>query len=741
MALGALYVWRTAGASYEIAVENVAHETQLVALEFKSAYNELQNDAFVISRTPPIEGILRSVANNDVDPMDGSSTAAWRNRLETIFASVMDERKSYTQIRYIGMQNKGRELVRVNRTADGFERVPERDLQSKAQEVYFRKSLGLRPGEVYFSKVSYNRELGKIDDELVPTIRVVVPVFDSAGAIFGMIVINADYRLMLRDRFELIGLKRNIIVTNQAGDYMEQKADGTIEDFHFTQNRGGGGDVALFSDFRDSKDSGLRSWVRKTSSDLVYSVRMPISYHLDDSHLVMSIRVPNNELFANARRARNEGILLSLFLMMVSVGGGWWAATRLTQPLLNMTRSLRQASRTGVMPDLPVERSDEIGELAAAFQGLAEELTGSEDQIRAIFDNVVDGVLTIDADGVIQNYSPSCEQIFGYSIGEAIGQDIGLLLSDTLYTQYDALRHESEKTGPVKTIGVTREIQGIRRDGSAFPLEISMRRVEIGEQRIFVSIVRDITERKQMEILKDEFVSTVNHELRTPLTSIQASLGILQKILNGKVDAKAQRLIDISSQSTQRLGLLVNDILDIEKIAAGKMEFHAETCEMVGLVRDIIERHQSLAEKYNVRFIMKANVSETYCRVDPSRFNQALVNMLSNAAKFSPQGETVEIELEEQDGRQVRVSVSDHGPGIPASFREKIFQRFAQADSSATRAAGGSGLGLAITKSIIEALDGEISFESVEGEGTTFMVVFPTVSPSDQSGKDKCQVA
>lgn len=740
IALGVLLVMRTTSISYEMAVENVAHETQLVALDFKSAYNEIEHDAFAISRTPPIQGMLRSAAHNDVDPLDGSTTEQWRQRLEAIFASVMSARTSYTQIRYIGVQNEGRELVRVNRHDDGFEMVPVSLLQTKSEESYFQKALTLEPGEGYFSKVTYNRELGQLDSELVPTLRVVVPIFDLNGEIFGMVVINTDYAAMLRSRFEAINIARNIIVSNEAGDYMEQLSDGTVADLRY-QNAGSGDGDKLLAALLPGKERGSNSWVARTDDELVYSVRMPISERLDDSHLIMSIRVPNDELFAGANQIRKEGILLALMLIALSLGAAAGAATGLTGPLLRMTRSVREANLSGGVPDLPVERDDEIGELAVAFQTLAKNLTGSEAQIRAIFDNVVDGVFTIDETGAIQSYNSASERIFGFPFEDVMGRDVGLLMSDEIFTQYDSRLSGASKSGAKDTIGVTREVDGNRQDGSVFPMEVSVRKVDAGGQIMFVGIVRDITERKQMDTLKSEFVSTVNHELRTPLTSIQASLGILQRMLQGKVGPKEERLLDISLEGTKRLGLLVNDILDVEKIAAGKMEFYPETCEMVALVTDVVERHQSLAEKYRVVFRLDTQIPNAHCRVDPSRFNQALVNLLSNAAKFSPEGEPVGIELAEQADSRIRISVSDNGPGIPASFRNKIFQRFAQADSSATRSTGGSGLGLNITKTIIESLDGEISFESVEGQGTTFTIVLPTCANAEKTGDTKWQAA
>ncbi len=740
LALGALLVLRTTAVSRDMAVENVAHETQLVALEFKRAYDEMINDAFVVSRTPPIQGMLRSADNNEIDPLDGSTTDQWRQRLEDIFVSMMRERVTYTQMRYIGLDNEGRELVRVNRASNGWARVAETHLQSKSQEIYFQKALTLSPGEAYFSNVTYNREFGTLDSDLVPTLRAIVPIFDAKGSIFGMVVINADYSAMLRERFNVIQLNRNIIVSNESGDYMEQHADGSVAAFQYSLE-GSDKQTDLLETLRPKSEQHASSWVQNTATDLVYSARLPISQRLDDSHLIISIRVPHSQLMTGVTRIRNEGALLALLLIGVSLGGAAWASTRLTAPLLDMTTSIRKARVSGGVPALAIERDDEIGELAEAFQGLAQDLKGAEARVRAIFENVLDGIFSTDEQGLIQHFSPSSERIFGTRLEDISGQSIQLLMPGSILTNYESFLEKDNRSGSGNAAGITRETQGRRLDGSTFPMEISLSKVDAGGQIMFIGIVRDITERKQMETLKNEFVSTVNHELRTPLTSIQASLGILQKMLGGKVGSKEARLLDISLLSTQRLGRLVNDILDVEKIAAGKMEFYPESCDMKALVTDIVERHQSLAEKYDVTFQLKADIPTTYSLVDPSRFNQALVNLLSNAAKFSPDGETVLIEIASHTNDRVQISVSDKGPGIPASFRDKIFQRFAQADGSATRMAGGSGLGLNITKSIVESLGGEISFESVEGHGATFMLSFPICAPSGKQGDDKWQAA
>lgn len=248
---------------------------------------------------------------------------------------------------------------------------------------------------------------------------------------------------------------------------------------------------------------------------------------------------------------------------------------------------------------------------------------------------------------------------------------------------------------------------------------------DYGESRGLIMFTEIITERKQMETMKDEFISTVNHELRTPLTSIQGSLGLLKAKAANDLDEKGKRLLELSYDNCERLTHLVNDILDMEKIAAGKMVYHFETLEICSLVNEIVTRNQSYADKYHIHFHVHTKEKEVYCHIDKSRFEQALVNLLSNAAKFSPEGEAVNIFIIRTDEKHVKISVEDSGPGIPANFRKKIFGKFAQADSSSTRSKGGTGLGLNITKTIIEAFGGEINFRSEQNKGTQFYFILP----------------
>ena len=244
------------------------------------------------------------------------------------------------------------------------------------------------------------------------------------------------------------------------------------------------------------------------------------------------------------------------------------------------------------------------------------------------------------------------------------------------------------------------------------------------ETRGLLRALRYAVERKRLQRLKDEFVSTVSHELRTPLTSIAGSLGLLMGNAAGKLPDAVVRLLAIAHTNSQRLVRLVNDILDIEKMESGQIVFKFGRVEVRSLVGQAIEANRGFAKGSDVRIRLEEASVVCDVRADPDRLAQVVTNLLSNAIKFSPANNEVVVAIESGTDL-VRISVRDHGPGISADFKPRIFERFAQADATNARQKGGTGLGLSIVKQIVDRLSGDVGFTDAPGGGTIFHVELP----------------
>lgn len=358
----------------------------------------------------------------------------------------------------------------------------------------------------------------------------------------------------------------------------------------------------------------------------------------------------------------------------------------------------------------------------------------SESRMQAIVATAVEAIITIDEHGVMESVNNAALKLFGYSEGEMVGNDVSMLMPPPHRDSHNLYVERFLTTGEAHIIGKSREVEGLRKDGSLVPIEISVSDVKLADRRIFTGILHDLTERKKADQLKNEFVSTVSHELRTPLTSIQGSLGLIMGGVGGELSAKAASLIDMAHRNSDRLVRLINDILDLEKIEAGKMSFKLEVQEISPLARQALETNKAYAEKHDVTLVMTDDLVQGRASVDGDRLAQVMANLLSNAAKFSPKGGEVEISLTRENG-WLRIAVRDRGQGIPEAFRAKLFQKFSQADSGDTRQTGGTGLGLAISKVIMEKMGGDIGFETQTGVGSTFFITLPEFGAAADSAR------
>jgi PAS domain S-box-containing protein len=359
-----------------------------------------------------------------------------------------------------------------------------------------------------------------------------------------------------------------------------------------------------------------------------------------------------------------------------------------------------------------------------------------ESRYRGLFEAAPDAMVVVNQNGEIVLLNLKAETQFGYLRGELLGQQATTIIPTGFSERSIAERLRTSDNLPARQIVAGSEIIGRLKNGSEIPIEITLSCFESADGLLLTAAIRNISVRKNIERLKDEFVSTVSHELRTPLTSISGSLGLLTGLWAGKLPESAARLLTIAHANSQRLVRLINDILDIEKIEFGHVVFNTERMDVVALVEHVIEANRGYAEGYNVHVRLDVGSAEAEVNADPDRLAQVITNLLSNAIKFSPADDEVVVKVE-QSTDAVRISVRDHGPGIPANFRPHIFKKFAQADATNTRQKGGTGLGLSIAKQIVERLGGELTFGDAPGAGTIFSVGLPALSGrSNEFGSD-----
>lgn len=376
-----------------------------------------------------------------------------------------------------------------------------------------------------------------------------------------------------------------------------------------------------------------------------------------------------------------------------------------------------------------------------AMQSLNRQLSETTRLQQAILDSANFSIIATDERGVIRLFNKAAERMLGYAAEELVGKETPEMLHDPEELAARAKRLSVELGRHVDgglEVLVARTRDGIadeqewhyvRKDGSHLPVMLSVTAIKDAQHAVtgYLGIAYDMTERKKTEQIKNEFISTVSHELRTPLTSIRGSLGLLTGGVAGEIPLRAKALLEIANNNCERLVRLINDILDIEKIESGHMRFDMSRQRMLPLVEHALAATQHFAEQYQVHFDLHADAADAYVSVDADRMVQVIVNLLSNAAKFSPPGSRVDVKLTELPGC-VRLSVIDRGEGIEDAFRERIFQKFAQADSSDTRQKGGTGLGLSISRAIVDRHHGRIHFNSRRGQGSEFYVELPLAS-------------
>lgn len=431
---------------------------------------------------------------------------------------------------------------------------------------------------------------------------------------------------------------------------------------------------------------------------------------------------------ANLYTVQFQSWLTALLGLALFGGGGVATVVGLNSALIRAIDS--HVARHDDLKKLVEERALELRDEIKEREKAENHLRLNEEKYHRLIDAQTELITTFTPDGTFTFVSESyCqfvgktkEDLLGRSLFNAVPEEEIPALKD-YFASFSSERQHQTTENPVES-----------EDGELRYFEWSNSALldENGDVEEIQSVGRDITERKEVERLKSEFISLVSHELRTPLTSIMGSISLIKGGALGDIPEKMSDMLGIAKGNSERLIGIVNDILDFEKLQSGGMEFNFVEVDLVELVRHTIDLNQSYAEQCGVQFdLIKADTG-ICVRGDRERLEQVMTNLLSNAAKFSTKGTSIEISVFDRDGI-ARVDVADTGPGIPEEFKDRIFDRFSQADTGDKRTVKGTGLGLSISRAIIERHEGSIDFDSRTGQGTTFHFELPIVIPAEMA--------
>ncbi|MFZ6771802.1 PAS domain S-box protein [Undibacterium sp. SXout7W] len=463
----------------------------------------------------------------------------------------------------------------------------------------------------------------------------------------------------------------------------------------------------------------------RMSYDNKVVTRLAAVQSLDKYPLIINFSVDEDMYLADWRKI-SIGVIVIALVCILAVMAGFAALVvllRLREADMKITTELKQKAEV-------INRNQ-----AGLLQSLTEQkkaLTESSERLEAIFQNAPDGIIMIDDQGLIEALNPAAVAIYGYPPDEVVGRH-GKQFSPP--HQIDLLTLAMQQEEFLRTGRLHMEVERMRKGGSMFPAELSISEYFLLGKRKLIVIVRDISERRKIDKMKSEFISTVSHELRTPLTAIRGALGLVVGGAMGTLTDKMAPLLSIAYKNSESLTRLINDLLDIQKIEAGKMDFVYESVSVQSLLQTSVSSNQTLAHSLGVSIVFNSTNSDVMIQVDTGRFQQVMANLLSNACKYSPAGGVVRVVCQRPDEHHIRIEVIDRGSGVPEGFRAHLFEKFSQADASDTRAKGGTGLGLAISQAIVAQMRGDINYymeHDSSGQSTHFYIEFsvvPAASP------------
>ena len=695
----------------ELKAETFAEEVRL-----RARLQEFRQDTLFLVDLPSLDSFLKTRSPEK------------KARLENIFLELAKNKPHYLQVRVLEASQDGLELVRVDRmTPDGSVRIAP-DLKPKGHRTYFQETVSLGSGDVSFSKIELNREEGQISQPPTPVLRASSPLYRE-GKLVAILVVNIDATSVLK-RLQVSPNQADVLfTTDSTGEFVAHPDPNKTFQFEYGRSASIQESFPEFQAVFESASNRetLEPVLARNEESLAVLRLIAYDPNTPDRRLgLVASRSLSNVLAASRNvQHHNQIYLAATVLALLGSGLGALLARQIAAPFQSMTAKLKDV-RAGEKVELPVKVGGEAGKLARAFHGLLE-------RERAVLNTAADAIVTIDSEGQLLAFNLGAEKMFGYKPEEIVGENVASLMPEEVAAEHN--RHLSNYSAGRGTGGVgrVRELIAKKKDGTLFPIELSVGELRLNDRTQFVGIMRDITERKQAEVALrrsheslarsnaelEQFAHVASHDLQGPLRSIVSFSQLLQRRCAHKLDEKEVELLNFIIDGASRMRELTRDILDLASL--GKEAREKEEVQLGGLIEKTIKDLKADIE------ISEADIE--WCDLPtvwgyPSLLGQLFMNLIQNSIKYGDAEESPLIRISgrvDSEGGHI-LEVSDNGPGIDKRYHNLIFHPFQRVDTTKD----GTGIGLSLCKKIVERHGGSISVKSAPGSGTTFIIRLPS---------------
>lgn len=691
---------------------------------------DVKSNSRAIERS--LGGTVRNVLYLASDPelIRATTTSRTPENLQKLAASYVRysaAHPTYYKIRWIDEQ--GMEVLIVKNMEGEVSLTDEKMFENKRDRYYFQQSVNLQMGEVYVSPLDLDVEQGKIFEPYLPVVRIATPVFDDKHRRHGVLVVTLNARdLLARVNSNTTHSSLEAMLLNKEGYWL--KSDHPGEEWGFMFNRPSTlaakypeawGKISASEQGQFEDSNGIWSFETvyplKSGKNRISETVIPLrtSNNVEQYYWKVVSYAPKNQVLnIHSRILRTTAIESIAALLLLLIGSWYFAKMRMSQLMARK-------------------------ELDVAATKHATEMATRDVEARryAILNTVADGIITFDALGVIEEFAANAEHVFGYRADEAAGKNISLLIPGI---RLDLIGRQANLMHDAVASALSQDIEGRRKDGSIFPMELAVSEVQLADQRYFTCMVRDISRRvkAQQELIaakqeadaasqaKGEFLANMSHEIRTPMNVI---IGFSDICLKTEMDAVQRDYLEKVNSSANSLLSILNDTLDYSKIESGKLEIEKSAFNLNEVLNKVSFSIALHTDEKRLAYLVDNRIDVPQSlQGDALRLGQVLSNLAGNAVKFTEAGEVeIKVGVEKQMHGQVvlRFSVRDTGIGMSEQQIARLFQPFSQADPSTTRKYGGTGLGLAISRRLVELMGGRIRVESSPGKGSLFSLDLP----------------